>query len=250
MLPAVADTERAAVPVDSRSGATGGGPLSEAAGELDPRLAAALAVQLRQWRAALDGGAERVGWKLGMGDRERIGGEVAIGHLTSTTELAPGGVYHAGPGVDLHADAEVAVRLGHDPDAGAAPVIAGVAAALELVDLARPPDDPVSVVAGNVFHLAVAFGPFQPPPALEGVRAGLVVNGRLLASAPVAGDVAGRVGAAGRLLRAMGERLEAGDRVITGSVVQVPVGVGDQVVAEFGPLGRVQLSVAGPAPPG
>jgi 2-keto-4-pentenoate hydratase len=218
------------------------------AGELDPRLAAALAVQLRQWRAALDGGAERVGWKLGMGDRERIGDEVAIGHLTSATELTPGGVYHAGPGLDLHADAEVAFRLGPDP-AGGPPAIVGVAGALELVDLARPPDDPVSVVAGNVFHLAVAFGPFQPPPAVEGVRAGLVVNGRLAASAAVAGDVADRVGAAGRLLRAMGERLEAGDRIITGSVVQVPVGAGDQVVADFGPLGRVPLSVAGPAPP-
>ena len=63
---------------------------------IDPRLAAALAVQFEQWRAALRGGAGRVGWKLGMGHGERIGDEVAIGHLTSATLLDPGATYAAG----------------------------------------------------------------------------------------------------------------------------------------------------------
>ena len=49
--------------------------------------------------------------------------------------------------------------------------------------------------------------------------------------------------AAARLLAAMGERLLPGDRVITGSVVQVPVGPGHLVGAELGPLGRVELSI-------
>jgi 2-keto-4-pentenoate hydratase len=41
----------------------------------------------------------------------------------------------------------------------------------------------------------------------------------------------------------MGERLEAGDRIITGSVVQAPIEVDDEVVADMGPLGRVGLSI-------
>ena len=49
--------------------------------------------------------------------------------------------------------------------------------------------------------------------------------------------------AAARLLGAMGERLEAGDRIITGSVVQVPVRPGDRVTADLGSLGRVELTV-------
>ena len=40
-------------------------------------------------------GAERVGWKLGVGERERIGGELAVGHLTSATRLDPGATYVA-----------------------------------------------------------------------------------------------------------------------------------------------------------
>ena len=73
---------------------------------IDPRLAAALASQLGHWRATLGQGAARVGWKLGIGDRERIGGELAVGYLTSATCLDPGAAYHGGG--DLHADAEVA----------------------------------------------------------------------------------------------------------------------------------------------
>jgi 2-keto-4-pentenoate hydratase len=38
-------------------------------------------------------------------------------------------------------------------------------------------------------------------------------------------------------------RLEAGDRLIMGSIVQVAVAPGDEVVAELGALGRVRLEI-------
>jgi 2-keto-4-pentenoate hydratase len=214
--------------------------------QVDPRLAAALTAQFEQWRAALHGGAARVGWKLGMGDGERIGDEVAIGHLTSAGLLDPGGIYHAGSHLDLRADAEVALQLGRmvapDADAVAARrAIAGYGVALEIVDLGGP-DDPVSVVATNVFHRGVAFGPFRPT-LPEGIDGRLVVNGHVQASSAAASDPADRVRAAARLLGAMGEQLQPGDRIITGSVVQVPIKVGDQVVAEMGALGKVRLSI-------
>jgi 2-keto-4-pentenoate hydratase len=41
----------------------------------------------------------------------------------------------------------------------------------------------------------------------------------------------------------MGERLQAGDQIITGSVVQVAVAVDDEVAADMGPLGRLDLSI-------
>jgi 2-keto-4-pentenoate hydratase len=223
--------------------------MAERVPKIDPRLAAALAAQFERWRAALRGGAERVGWKLGMGDGERIGDEVAIGHLTSASLLDPGATYHAGSDIDLRADAEVALQLGRAvaPDAdpvAAREAIAGFGVALEVVDLGRLPDDPVSVVATNVFHRAVAFGPFRPVLSADGVGGRLVVNGRVVASAAAANDLADRVCAAARLLGAMGERLQPGDRIITGSVVQVPIKIGDQVLAEMRTLGKVQLSIA------
>jgi hypothetical protein len=42
-----------------------------------------------------------------------------------------------------------------------------------------------------------------------------------------------------RLLAGVGERLRRGDWIITGSVVQVAVRPGEEVIADFGELGRV-----------
>jgi hypothetical protein len=92
-----------------------------------------------------------------MGERERIGTGPVVGHLTSATLLRSGGVYVAGESPDLYADAEVALRLGRDADGGcdrdsAGAAITGFGAALEIVDLGSPPDDPVTIVTTNVFH--------------------------------------------------------------------------------------------------
>ena len=56
-------------------------------------------------------------------------------------------------------------------------------------------------------------------------------------------DFAELVLAAARLLASVGERLQARDSLITGSVVQVPVEPGDEVIADLGPLGRIHLSI-------
>jgi 2-keto-4-pentenoate hydratase len=42
----------------------------------------------------------------------------------------------------------------------------------------------------------------------------------------------------------MQERMRRGDRVITGSIAQIAVSEGDDVVADFGALGRVQIAIA------
>ena len=197
---------------------------------VDARLVSALREQL----ARRPTHASRVGWKVGAGDRESIAGELAVGNLTSATLLEAGATYHGG-GVDLRADAEIAVELGDGER------IAGYGVALELVDLGEG-DDAEEVVAGNVFHRAVAFGAMHAePPRGEG---SLFVNGEPRAAAPVPDDVTERIAAIARLLESVGERLQRGDRIITGSVVQVPVQRGDDVVADVGELGRVELFVA------
>jgi 2-keto-4-pentenoate hydratase len=215
--------------------------------QVEQRLVSALAEQLEQRRAALTRGARQVGWKLGLGERESIGGEIAVGYLTSATVLNPGGRYRAVDGAELHADAEAVVELGRDVDPeedarAAAGAIARYGAALELVDLAPLPGEPDSVVAANVFHRAVAFSGLQPIPPVD-LTVGLSVNGRLRAAAAWPDDLAERLSAAARLLDAVGERLRAGDRIITGSIVQVPIDVSDEVVAHFGELGAVGVQI-------
>jgi 2-keto-4-pentenoate hydratase len=212
---------------------------------IDPKLVQALSEQLAQRRALLARGARHVGWKLGMGDRESIGGSIAVGHLTSATVFANGARCDIAGAGALHADAEIAVQLasGVDPSAGADAVhsaIAGYGLALELVDLGPLPGEPETAVATNVFHRAVAFGELQTTP-----RDGLVslsVAGELRAFAPP-DDVAERILAAARVLDAVGERLQARDRIITGSVVQLAVEASGEVTAAVTGDAPVRLHV-------
>jgi len=201
---------------------------------VDPRLVGALRTQLQTRRGG------RVGWKLGIGDRERISDQIAVGHLASATRLEPGDAYEPADGEDLHADAEVAVEIGPDGR------IAAYGAALELVDLRSPPDTPEDVVAANVFHRAVAFAPTWGSLPSEGVEARLLVNGEVSDAGRAADDIEEKVAAAARILEAVGEALAPGDLVITGSVVQVAVAPGDRVEADLGELGRVGLGIGSP----
>ncbi|GLZ35513.1 fumarylacetoacetate hydrolase [Lentzea sp. NBRC 105346] len=194
-------------------------------------MSTALSAQLEQQRAALRRGAWRVGWKVGAGQRERIGDGIVVGHLTSESQLSPGQTYVPRDGEELHADAEIAVTVG--PDLAFSP-------ALEIVDLSGTDEAP-QIVADNVFHRAFALGAPAEQVA-DTVR--LLVNGEVRASAPIPSDVLDRVTSVGRILESVGERLQEGDLVITGAVVQVPVRRGDVVTADFGALGQVTLTVA------
>lgn len=215
---------------------------------IDPRLASALGVQLECWRESMRAGATRVGWKLGLGEGERIGQGPVIGHLTSATRLEPGSVYRARGAIALKADAEIGLQLGRDvdPDAKRDPALAAIAgygAALELVDLGAPANGPDEVVAGNVYHRAFTHGPLDRAWPGGDVDGGLIVNGEARGWGRAIRDNADLVCSVAALLGAMGERLQAGDRLIMGSIVQVAVAPGDEVIAELGGLGRVQITI-------
>jgi 2-keto-4-pentenoate hydratase len=208
--------------------------------EIEERLAAALEAQLDSWRAALREGAERVGWKIGLGVpevEELLGAEPVIGHLTSATRLDSGATWSARGASVLRAETEVAVEVGPGE------VVAGLATALELVDLRRPPDGFEGIVAANVFHRAFVLGPSCAVAPGERPEATLSVNGRLRDAGRAPADFAGTVRAVARLLALVGERLEPGDRIIAGSLTHVPVGPGDDVVAEIDGLGAVRVAI-------
>jgi 2-keto-4-pentenoate hydratase len=191
---------------------------------------------------ALSPGARQIGWKLGVGDRERIGGSIAVGYLTSATLIDPDGRFGR-IGDDLHADVELAVLLQSELKDGAVlDAIDHYATALEIVDLATVFETPEAIVAGNVFHRGVAFGsssPTRPDP----VRATVRVNGEVRAEAEAQDELEERLLAADRVLESIGERLRPGDWIITGSIVQVPVNGGNVVEAEIEGLDSVGLIV-------
>jgi 2-keto-4-pentenoate hydratase len=210
--------------------------------DVHPRLAAATRVQLDRWRASLERGAGRVGWKIALGIDEveaLVGTEPALGHLTTASLLVPGGAYAgAQPDRPLHAETELAIEVG--PDVG----IAGLAVALEIADTGRPPGGLEAIVEANVYHRAVAFGPTVPGARAEGAAARLLVGRELRETAAVAADPIGTVHAIERLLAAAGERLEPGERVIAGSACHVAVAPGDAIVAEIDGLVAVTATIA------
>jgi 2-keto-4-pentenoate hydratase len=209
---------------------------------LHPTIAAGLAAQLAARRAALDAGARRVGWKLayGIAEIEELAGEEpVVGHLTSATLLPPGGRYRgASADRELRVETELAVEVG---EGGA---IAGLLVALEVVDVGRPPHGAQALVAANVLHRAVAFGRTRPGAGAPAGPARLLIGGELREEAPVRGDPAAVVATTARLLAAIGERLEPGDRILAGSSCHVPAAPGDAVVAEIAGLGAVAATMA------
>jgi 2-keto-4-pentenoate hydratase len=209
--------------------------------EIEQRVADALRAQLEQWRAALDAGAERVGWKIGLNlaPAQRALGLYApvIGHLTSATRLGSGATYRAGAARELRAEAEVALEVGEQGR------IAGYAAALELVDVGRPPSDLEGIVAANVFHRAFALAPSRPAPP-EPFTARLAVNGVDHVADRPPDPFSATVDVASHHLATVGERLLPGDRIIAGSVIHVPVAAGDHVVVDMGDLGRLEVRIA------
>ena len=199
---------------------------------MDSGLVRATVRQHDHRRRNLANGAQHVGWKVGAGERESLGG-MSVGYLTSESQLRLGGVYPAGPREQLYAEAGVAVLIGPDGHA------AGYACGLELCDRAGD-DSPEVVVSRNIFHRAFALGPVGGGTPRTGR---LVVNGQVRAEAPVPEDLDERIERVRTVLRAVGEDLVAADLVITGSVVQSRVVPGDQVRAEVDDLGSVTVSV-------
>ncbi len=110
--------------------------------------------------AALAAGAMPVGWKIGFNTpaiQEHFGlSEPVVGYLLDTGVSADGATVSltgwGAPAVEV----EVAVRVGDD---GA---VAGLAPALELVDLDISFDDIEPVLAGNICHRGVIFGDEVP----------------------------------------------------------------------------------------
>jgi 2-oxo-3-hexenedioate decarboxylase len=222
-------------------------------GAADPEARARLALraQLRARRTALDSGATRVGWKVGLNIakvKEVMGDEPIPGYLTSATRLGPGGAFHARSVRALRAESEVAVELGRDvrptddPEAVRA-AVAGLATALELVDVEPPVDSFEGVVADNVYHRAFALGPTRQAAPGTPLTSTLRVNGKVQASGATSEDFAAKLLAIARLLDAVGEGLRAGDRIIAGSLTHVPVGAGDTVEVAIDPLGSLAVEI-------
>ena len=192
-------------------------------------------------RELLAQGAEPSGWKIGFnvsGAQQKLGIDAPLaGFLTTDGLLADGAEVSLAEG-PLVVESEVAVELGDDARS--------IVALLPALEIADPPDldqDVETILAGNIFHRAVAFGPRVDASAPGGAR--ILVNGDVeheVAPAETVAHLEDMIEAVRRRLLAADEDLSPGDRIITG-VIAPPHAAqpGDRVRLELSELGGVEL---------
>ncbi len=210
----------------------------------DPSAALSRGMRLLLARRAADvaGGAAPVGWKIGFNApavQQHFGlSEPVVGYLIDTRVSPDGATVHVDGWTAPAVEVEVAIRVG---DRGE---VAGLAPALELVDLDLPFDDLEAILAGNVFQRGVVFGEEVPGVDPWEVRVAVTRDDDTVAEGALSEDPATTVAFVRAFLAAHGAALEVGDRIIAGSMIApLAVAPGDALDVTFGPLGRLGVSV-------
>jgi 2-keto-4-pentenoate hydratase len=201
----------------------------------DPRVARGMKAQLALRRRRLEAGDLPLGWKVGfaapaMLERLAICAPL-VGFLQQSARVRSGAEVSFAGWTRPVAEPEIAVHLGRDVAAGsdretAEAAIAGISPAIELVDLDTPPEDPERILGGNIYQRHVVLGtngPARTGSTAQGLTCRVVRNGHELArtSDPQSntGEWIEIVRHVADLLAAFGERLRAGEIIITGSIV-------------------------------
>ncbi len=201
----------------------------------DPRVARGMQAQLGLRRRRLAAGDGPLGWKVGFAvpafrERLKISGPL-VGFLTRNARVQSGGSVSLAGWATPWAEPEVAVHIGRDVTAGAdretaKAAIAGIAPAIELVDIHTAPEDPERILAGNIYQRHVVLdgaGPARAGAASDGLTCRVMRRGAEFARTtdPQAntGEWVDIVRHVADVLAAFGERLRAGEIIITGSVM-------------------------------
>jgi 2-keto-4-pentenoate hydratase len=225
---------------------------------LDERVAAGMRGQLAKRRERLDTGERPLGWKVGYGApaaAAQLGiDRPLVGFLTDRSVLPDGATVEIGGWGNPRLEPEIAVHMGADVGPGASrdeagAAISGLSAAIELVDVYPPTTDVQEILAGNIFHRHVILGPSDETRRDgEGIGGRVLLGGEQIAStdnpAALTGELLEVVRLTAELLEACGERLRAGEVIITGSVLPpIDLAPGQDLTAELGPLGALSVTV-------
>ncbi|MEQ1775875.1 MAG: fumarylacetoacetate hydrolase family protein [Burkholderiales bacterium] len=232
----------------------------------DARITRGFALQLAERRARIAGGEKPLGWKVGFGApaaMKMLGIDAPlIGYLMHRALLANNACVALNGWQKPAAEAEIAVHMANDLDANAdratiQRAIAGIGPAIELADVTFAPDDVEKILAGNIYQRYVMLGACDTSRAgarLDGIRARLLRNaieiGNTADPQAATGEIIGIVGHVATLLSLHGERLRAGEVIITGSITPpLFVAAGESLEYSLEPVGtlKVQFDRINPA---
>jgi 2-keto-4-pentenoate hydratase len=226
----------------------------------DSRIVRGMTAQFALWHRRLDAGDKLLGWKVGFGTPAQlkqfnIAGPL-VGFLTQNARVAPGGTVSLAGWTKPVAEPEIAVHIGSDLASGgtleaAAAAIAGISPAIELADLHEPATDPERILGHDIYQRHVVLAgttPARAGGAADGLTCRIMRRGAEFARTSDPQANTGRwvdiVCHVANVLAAFGERLRAGEVIITGSVVPPIVIEPDENELAFtlDPVGMVSVN--------
>ena len=199
-----------------------------------PLIRKGMPAQLAARRARIAAGETPLGWKVGLGapasmEKMRISAPI-VGFLMRKAQLPSGATVSLKDYLRPVAEPEIAVRMARDLPGGAAAAAAlaaieNIRPAIELADLdpVPTPDNLDVVLAGDIYQRHVVLcEQGRAGSSLAGIdsrvtRRGAEVN-RTSDPEALTGKMGDIVAHVANTLAAFGERLSAGDFIITGSI--------------------------------
>jgi 2-keto-4-pentenoate hydratase len=224
----------------------------------DPRAIRGMQAQRELRSKRLAGGDKVIGWKVGfaapaMLNLMKIAGPL-VGFLTRSARVEPGGSVSFAGWAKPVIEPEIAVHIGRDVGASAdrataEAAITGISPAIEVVDVHEPPQDPERILSHDIYqrHVVIGAGPARAGSASDGLTCRVIRRGAEVARTAdpqaLTGDWIGIVQHVGNMLAAFGDRLQAGQFIITGSVVP-PLAIEpdeESVTFALDPIGSVSV---------
>jgi 2-keto-4-pentenoate hydratase len=224
-----------------------------------PLIKKGMTAQLAKRRARIAAGEKPLGWKVGLGApaiMQKLGlATPLVGYLMQRALLPSGNAVSLKGWTQPVAEPEIAVRMARDLPAGASPdavmaAIKEIQPAIELADLdpIPSPDNLDAVLAGNIFQRHVLLGSqTRVGSSVSGLtsrvlRRGAEVN-RTSDPEALTGKLPDIVALVANTLAAFGEKLSAGDIIITGSITPPPMIEANEVdfVHALDPIGKVAV---------
>jgi 2-keto-4-pentenoate hydratase len=224
-----------------------------------PLIKKGMTAQLAKRRARIAAGEKPLGWKVGLGapatmERLKLAAPI-VGFLMQRGLLLSGSTASLAGYIKPVAEPEICVRMARDLPSGAsadeaAAAVKEIFPAIELADLDPAPaiDNLDAVLEGDIFQRHVVLcGNTRASASTSGLTSRVFRNGKEanVTTDPEAltGKLPGIVAHVASTLAAFGEKLAAGDVIITGSITPPLVIEPDEteLVHVLEPIGEVSI---------
>ena len=226
----------------------------------NPLVKKGMTAQLAERRARLAAGEKPLGWKVGLGapaTMQKLGLQAPlVGFLMQRALLLSGSTVSLKGYVKPVAEPEIAVRMARDLPAGSTAdatmaAIKEILPAIELADLdpVPTPDNLDAVLEGDIFQRQVLLcGNTRLGGGVAGLTSRVIRRGKEVNNTTdpeaLTGKLVDIVAHVANTLAAFGEKLSAGDVIITGSITPPPMIEADETefTHALDPIGEVSVS--------